>query len=101
MPSKPKKINNPKLFPFNEEQLNQFQNELKLAGGFHQLMIEKKALSSRMGMKYICLYYDQERYRKKYLIGVYESLRPFYDTEMPFVFWSELYEVLIASEFDQ
>jgi hypothetical protein len=64
-------------------------------------MFQKKALEKRMGMKYICQYRNIEMYRKKYLVGVYEPLKPFYDTEMPFVFWSEMYEVLLASEFDR
>ena len=100
MSSKPTQPNNPRYFPFNRDQLNHFNMELKQAGGFHKLMFQKKALCSRMGMKYICQYHDQEKYRNKYLTGVYEPLRPFYDTEMPFIFWSELYEVLLANEFD-
>lgn len=100
MKFKPTQPNNSMYFPFNREQLSHFHKELHKAGGFHKLMFQKKALSSRMGIKYICQYHDQNKYRQKYLRGVYEPLRPFYDTEMPFIFWSELYEVLLASEFD-
>jgi hypothetical protein len=39
-------------------------------------------------------YEDIEGYKEKYLTGVYESLRPLYKTEVPYVFWSRLYELL-------
>ncbi len=90
---------NSDIFPFTKEQLNHFQKEMDTAGGFHALMYLKKALEPRMGMKYITQYQNVKRYREKYLTGAYQTLQPFYDTEMPFIFWSEMYEVLLSSEF--
>jgi len=101
MPAHLKQFNKQDSFPFTEVQLLHFRKELKRFGGFHGFLFQKKALDKRMGMKYMCQYRNIEMYRHKYLVGIYEPLRPFYDTEMPFVFWSEMYEVLLASEFDQ
>ena len=95
------KYRNVDIFPFTKNQLTHFQKEMDTAGGFHALMFQKKALEHRLDMKYITKYCDVKRYREKYLIGVYQSLQPFYDTEMPFIFWSEMYEVLLTSEFDR
>ncbi len=92
------KITN-KTFPFSFEQISFFRNEIEVAGGFHALMLQKKALDHRMGMKYICIYKNIEGYRKRFLQGIYTPLQPFYETEMPFVFWSELYEVLLRTDF--
>ena len=86
---------NSKTFPFNKEHIKEFKKELKIAGGFEALMFQKEAMQRKMGMKYIALYKNIEEYKKKFLIGVYESLRPMYDTEMPFIFWSALYEIIL------
>ena len=73
----------------------EFKKELKIAGGFEALMFKKHAMHGKMGMKYIGLYKDIEKYKSTFLTGVYESLRPMYDTEMPYVFWSALHEILL------
>ncbi len=61
-------------------------------------MIEKLALKEERGTKYIALYNDIEKYKRKYLTGVYQSLWPMYDTEMPYIFWLDLYEMLLHLE---
>jgi hypothetical protein len=83
-----------KYYPFSSAQLQQFKRELNKAGGFYSLMIAKQALEERMGMKYITLYTNINRYKYQFLTGVYRSLRPMYDTSMPFIFWSDMYETL-------
>lgn len=80
------------LFPFTEKQLNHFGNELIIAGSFHKLMFEKHALERIRGMKFIRSYRNKYLYRNRYLSGIYQNLKPFYDTEIPFVFWSAMYE---------
>jgi hypothetical protein len=97
--TKNESINSPQPFPFTELQLRYFQIEINDAGGFYQLMIQKKAITNRMGMKYITKYRNIDRYRRRYLSGIYEPLKPFYDTEMPFLFWSEMFEALNKQEF--
>jgi hypothetical protein len=89
---------NDKTFPFTKEHIKEFKRELKEAGGFHELMFKKHAIQRKMGMKYIWLYRDIENYKKEFLVGVYESLRPMYDTEMPYVFWSALHEIISAKK---
>lgn len=89
---------NDNTFPFTKEQLERFRNELDDAGSFEKLMIKKKALVRRDGMKHIALYNDIERYKRKYLTGVYEPLQAMYETEMPYVFWSDMHDILLVSE---
>ncbi len=55
---------------------------------------KKEALKEHNGMRMIATHKDIEGYKEKYLIGVYESLRPNFTTEVPYVFWSKLYELL-------
>ena len=90
--------NNIKTFPFTKEHIKEFKRELKLAGGFDELMLKKQAIQRKMGMKYIGLYKDIENYKDKFLTGVYKSLRPMYDTEMPYIFWSDLNEIISAKK---
>ncbi len=91
-------MNNNKTFPFTSDQLIKLREELDDAGSFTNLMIKKKAITHKLGMKYISMYNDIEKYKAKYLTGVYETLQPFYETEMPYVFWSDMYDVLLKGE---
>lgn len=86
---------NSKYFPFTSAHFEKFRKELNKAGSFDALMFKKQALKRYRGMKYIALYNDIEKYKEKHLTGVYKTLRPMYDTEMPYIFWSELYESLL------
>ena len=90
--------NNIKTFPFTSVHFSKFRKELEDAGGFDKLMLKKKALLRRRKMKQINIYYDIEKYKRKFLIDEYESLREFYDTEMPFVFWNAMYETLLRNQ---
>ncbi len=83
-----------KTYPYTFDQLRQFKKEIQEAGGVDELMFKKEALKRSNGMINIAKYADIEGYKEKYLIGVYESLRPIYTTEVPYVFWSRLYEHL-------
>jgi len=83
-----------KTYPYTFDQLKYFQKEIKEAGGVDELMFKKKALKRKNKMTFIAIYNDIEGYREKYLTGVYESLRTNYNTEVPYVFWSKLYEML-------
>ena len=84
-----------KTFPFIKEHMETFKQEMEKAGGFDELMFQKKALQRRFGMKYIRKYRNIKKYKSKFLTGVYESLQPFYDTEIPYIFWNALYEVIL------
>lgn len=83
-----------KTYPYTFDQLRQFKKEIEEAGGVDELMIKKKALKRSKGTTTIIQYKDVEGYKRKYLIGVYESLKNNYTTEVPYVFWSKLYELL-------
>ena len=69
-----------------------------MAGSFDELMLQKKAIQRKMGMKYIEIYKDIDQYKSTFLTGAYESLRPFYETEMPYVFWSALHEIILNND---
>ena len=81
-------------YPYTFDHLRHFKKEIEEAGGTDELMFRKRALKRKNGMLTIVKYPDIERYKEKYLIGVYESLRPIYTTEVPYVFWSKLYAML-------
>ena len=83
-----------KTNPFTKEHLQYFKNEIEQAGGTDELMIKKEALEKVEVMTMIRTCKDIEGYKKKHLIGVYESLRPIYTTEVPYVFWNRLYVLL-------
>jgi hypothetical protein len=83
---------------FTMNHLLTLRNEIDLAGSFHQLMLQKKAISKNFGMQFIRLYNNIEKYKRKFLIGSYESLQSIYDTEMPYLFWNEMYCELLREE---
>ena len=88
-------MHNLDTFPFNSNHFRKFDHELKTAGSFDALMLKKEALKREGGMKYIKLQYDKEAYKRKYLTGAYATLRSMYDTEMPYIFWSDLHSMLL------
>lgn len=73
--------------------LSFFVQELKEAGGFDELMILKKALERIDERSVILTYPNAKDYREKYLTGLYRPLRPYYNTKVPYSFWSQLYIV--------
>ncbi len=79
---------------FTDKHLEQFEKEMDEAGGFDLLMLEKQALSDDEGTVIVKIYSDKEAYRKKYLKGVYKSLRDSYDTDVPYAFWGKMFEEL-------
>jgi hypothetical protein len=83
-----------KTYPYTFDQLRFFDKEIKEAGGVEKLMIKKEALRISNGLSIIVTCRDVEGYREKHLVGIYESLRTNYTTEVPYVFWSKLYEML-------
>ena len=80
--------------PFTKAQLRFFRRELEKAGGAKELMIEKEAWTKKNGSWEIGNFKNIEEYKEKYLTGVYEPLREYYNTEVPYFFWSNLYEML-------
>jgi hypothetical protein len=80
-------------FPFTETHLARFKRELDEAGGFDELMFKKKALGGS-GTELTAMYHDIDTYKKHFLTEEYESLQEFYDTEIPYSFWSTFYETL-------
>jgi hypothetical protein len=88
----------PKKIPlFTADQLSCFAKEIKEAGSTDLLMLQKEALTQNGESTMIASYKDMEEYKQKYLTGVYESLRPYYSTVVPYVFWSFLYDALVKS----
>lgn len=85
------KNNEVKLTIFSKIHLLLFEKELKEAGGFDELMIIKKALERKDGRSYILSYPNAKEYKKQYLTGRYRNLRPFFNTNVPYSFWSQLY----------
>lgn len=86
---------NLKTFPFTVKHFVKFNRELKQAKNFENLMRKKQALENAKGMAYITTYPNIEDYKNRFLIGTYATLRPFYDTEMPYIFWSDLYRFYV------
>ncbi|MBI4945962.1 MAG: hypothetical protein HY840_06130 [Bacteroidetes bacterium] len=80
--------------PFTIEQLVFFRKEVKDAGDFDALMVEKKALELSGVTLVVSLYTDIEDYKEKYITGIYEPLRKHYDTQAPYLFWGEMNEML-------
>jgi hypothetical protein len=73
-------------------QLKLFAQELEEAGSFDNLMIKKKAIErDDYGKIYTFTYKDIEMYKDIHLCGVYEKLRPYFNTRVPYAFWSQLY----------
>ncbi len=83
-----------KTYPYTIDQLKQFKKEIEEAGGIDELMFKKEAFKRTNGMTVIARYKDIENYKKKYLTGIYESLQANYTTEVPYVFWSRLFQLL-------
>ena len=87
--------NDIKTFPFTREHIEEFKRELKESGSFENLMLSKRVLSRRKGKNLIRNYNNIEKYKTRFLTGVYESLRTMYDTEIPYIFWNPLYEIVL------
>lgn len=83
-----------KTEPFTLTQLKHFKKEMDEAGGLAELMVKKEALQMKEGISVISLYPDREAYKEKYLTGVYEPLRKKYNTDVPYVFWCRMYQLL-------
>lgn len=81
-------------YPYTLDQLKYFHQEIKEAGGFDKLMFRKKALKIKQGMTMIVAYENIDEYKEKYLTGIYGSLRSHYTTEVPYIFWCNLYIML-------
>lgn len=84
------------IFPFSEEHIQFFKKELEEAGNFTNLMIQKEALDDDGDENKI--YENIKEYKKRFLKGVYKSLRPMYDTELPYIFWNAIYEIIARRE---
>jgi len=85
---------NSKNYTYTSGQLDFFAKEIKKAEGFDELMILKKALDRKEDGYFIASYENIEEYKEKYLTGKYESLRPVFDTKVPYSFWSQLFIAL-------
>ena len=79
---------------FSKTQLAFFAKELKEAGSFDDLMIKKKAIERADGRTLIFTYQNIAKYRETHLIGAYKSLRPYFNTKVPYSFWTQLYIAL-------
>lgn len=89
---------NLETFPFSITHLKKLKEEISEAGTFDELMIRKKAIHRVHRMKYIAQYKDIDRYKRKYLNGVYQTLHPMYDTDTPYIFWADMNEMLSKYE---
>jgi hypothetical protein len=87
-----------KPYPYTPEQLQYFLKEIQNAGGVDELMLHKKALKKSGESTMIAKYKDIEAYKEKFITGVYESLKPYYNTEVPYVFWSLMFDALKKSK---
>jgi hypothetical protein len=72
-----------------------FAKELNEAGGFDDLMIKKKALERINGSSFIITHNNIQEYKEKYLTEKYRPLRPYFNTKIPYSFWSQLYVALV------
>jgi len=76
---------------FSKIQLSFFAKELNEAGGFDDLMLKKKAIERIDGRTVITTYNNIEKYKESFLTGRYKSLRPVYNTKVPYSFWCQFY----------
>jgi hypothetical protein len=74
--------------------LSFFSKELVEAGGFDELMISKRALERIDGHSYIVSCQNIDGYKEEYLAGKYRPLRPYFNTKIPYAFWTQLYVAL-------
>ena len=79
---------------YTSRQLGLFAKEINKAGSFDELMVSKEALKPKNGAYAILTYENVKDYKNKYLIGNYKSLRPYFNTKVPYSFWSQLYMAL-------
>jgi hypothetical protein len=75
-----------------------FAEEIKKAGNFDELMIKKQAVEPRNGAYAILTYENISEYKRKYLTKHYQSLRPYFNTKVPYSFWCQLYMALRREE---
>lgn len=83
--------------PFKDKHLKQFEKEMDEAGGFEELMVQKRALTNESFE--IIFNPNIDAYREEFLTGVYEDLREYYDTEAPYMFWGKLLVALEEPDF--
>ncbi len=88
------KIIQNKPYKFSKPQLSFFAKEINEAGGFDDLMLKKKAIEQIDGRMFIITHQDIKKYKNAFLIGIYKSLRPAYNTKVPYSFWSQIYIAL-------
>jgi len=79
---------------FSSAHLALFAKEINKAGGFDELMIIKKALEPKNGAYAILTYQNTKEYKRKYLTRDYGTLQPYFNTKVPYSFWSQLYMAL-------
>lgn len=85
-----------KEYRFTKAQLDQFELELREAGSFEELMIQKHALERKDGKTTILRYSDIEVYKKCFWTGVYNEPLDFtFNTDVPYVYWSRMYEQIM------
>lgn len=87
-----------KTYPYTPAQLSRFAEEIRLAGGFKNLMLKKEALQKRNALQYSLCYHNPYAYEDKYLVDVYKPLRHLFKTETPYTFWNEMYQKLKSVE---
>ncbi len=85
------------FYPFTVKQLMVFEEEIKEAGNFENLMRQKQALQCKGGIWAIAMQ-DIEHYKDKYLIGIYKPLREHYNAETPYTFWTNMLVMLNRAE---
>lgn len=83
-----------KTYPYTFDQLRQFKKEIEEAGDFEELMLKKEAIKRIDGQTIICRYQNIESYKIKHVTGLYESLRNNLNSEVPYVFWGKIYELV-------
>jgi hypothetical protein len=71
-----------------------FAKELNEADGFDELMIQKKAFERIDGSTFIITHNNIQEYKEKFLTEKYKPLRPYFNTKIPYSFWSQLYVAL-------
>lgn len=83
-----------KIYPFTIEQLQYLQKEIDEAGDINEMLVKKEAMIKNEQKTIIGKYHDIEEYKKKHLIGIYQPLRRFYRTKIPFTFWLKMITLL-------
>ncbi len=80
---------------FSKEQIEKFKQELKEAGSFSSLMIQKEATIEKEGRRTLVRHEDVDAYRAKHCVGYIDKIGISLDSTIPYSYWHRLYGEIV------